>query len=66
MCDSANLLQLPQDGYVTLVIMAPDEASSRGARGERMHRLSRNDLQACQRGDINAATLQQRAVDYSY
>lgn len=64
LCDVAgDLWMLPQHEYVSVVLSKTRQGVG---TGDRILRLSGDDLQACQQGRIDAVALQQKALGYGY
>lgn len=65
LCDyGASLRLLPDDQYLTLVLSGLG-GEDPARREDRLHVLSRESLLQCQRGEIDAAGLQQLALSYA-
>lgn len=66
MCDfGASLRLLPEDESVAVVLNSLGEESADNRPTDRVHVLSRADIQDCSRGDIDASELRQRSLAYS-
>lgn len=71
LCDYASGLRaLPEGEHLTVRLAglgAPAQVSSeQTSRRDRVHIFARNDLLACQRGDIDLAGLRNRVVSYDF
>jgi hypothetical protein len=67
LCEFAGgLRSLPDGENVTAILSGLGEDAGTASRRDRIHVISREDLQLCQRGDIDFAQLRQRAVSYTF
>lgn len=66
LCDfGASLRLLPEDESIAVVLNNLGEESADNLPTNRVHVVSKSDIQACIRGDIDASTLRQRSLAYS-
>jgi hypothetical protein len=67
LCDYAGGLRaLPDNEYLTIVLVGLGEDAPGGGRRDRIHVVSKQDLLLCQRGDIDNQALRGRAASYSF
>ena len=67
MCDyGTTLRELPASENISVVLKGLGDETDSSDRADKVHVFSKVDVQQCQNGDIDVATLQQRAVQYSY
>ncbi|MEQ8409896.1 MAG: hypothetical protein RKH07_16630 [Gammaproteobacteria bacterium] len=67
MCDfGASLRELPDNENISVILVGLGEDGEDNRRTDKVHIYSVADLRACQRGNIDAAVLQERASAYSY
>ncbi len=61
-----TLESLPAGEHVSIILVGLGSGSEGVRHGDLIHVVSRNDLVACQAGDLDVDTLQQRTVSYDY
>lgn len=67
LCDyAAGLRNLPADQHLTLMMTGLGEQTVEGRRPDRVHVFRKSDLQACQRGELDADDMRSRAVSYDF
>jgi hypothetical protein len=67
MCDyGPTLRELPANERVSIILTGLGEQGEDQRRTDKIHVFNKADLQACQSGDIELATLRERSDQYSY
>ena len=67
MCDfGASLRELPDNENISVILVGLGEDGEDNRRTDKVHVYSVADLRACQRGNIDALALRERASAYSY
>ena len=67
LCDyGATLRALPDDEHVSVKLIGLGADAELALPADRIHVVTKTDLQACQSGDLDWQSLRQRAVSYNY
>lgn len=67
LCDfGASLRALPAEEYLSIILTGLGADADDNRRTDKVHVLGKADIQQCQSGTIDVATLRRRSVEYSY
>ena len=67
LCQYGTTLQkLPDNESISLVLQGLGEGGADNRRSDQIHIVSKADILACSRGEIDFTALQERAVSYTY
>ncbi len=67
MCDyGSTIRELPDDELISVILSGLGEESEENRLTDKVHVLSKSDINACQSGDIDIATLRARSLQYTY